>query len=278
MRRFRVPWAPRASAPALRVVRAALLLMACALAACTALDRAPAARDLRTASDSSDADRLAQVRLELAAAYFARGQTLVALDEVKQALAARPDLASAHELRGLIYAQLGEAALAEQSFQRALQLAPRSADAMHNYAWFLCQQRRDPEAQAWFARALSQPGYRDGARTLLAQGVCQARVGRLSEARVTLARAAELDPDNLATAYPLAEVMFLLGDDTGAQLQLRRLHTDTALASPASLWLAAKVERRRGDAVAQQHWGRLLVERFPGSAQAQWYQGGRFNE
>jgi hypothetical protein len=30
--------------------------------------------------------------------------------------------------------------------------------------------------------------------------------------------------------------------------------------------------------VAQQHWGRLLVERFPGSAQALWYQGGRFNE
>jgi len=278
MRRAPVPRAPRAAALPAPVLRVVLAWLACVLVGCAALEPAGGSRDLRTASDLSDADRLAQVRLELASAYFARGQTLVALDEVKQALAARPDLAPAHELRGLVYAQLGEAALADESFRRALQLAPRSADAMHNYAWFLCQQRRDPEAQAWFARALAQPGYRDGARTLLAQGVCQARTGRLDQARATLLRAAELDPGNLATAYPLAEVMFLLGDDAGASLQLRRLHADTALASASSLWLAARIERRRGDAVALQHWGRLLVERFPGSPQALWYQGGRFDE
>lgn len=278
MRRAPVPRAPRAAVLPAPVLRVVLAWLACVLVGCAALEPAGGSRDLRTASDLSDADRLAQVRLELASAYFARGQTLVALDEVKQALAARPDLAPAHELRGLVYAQLGEAALADESFRRALQLAPRSADAMHNYAWFLCQQRRDPEAQAWFARALAQPGYRDGARTLLAQGVCQARTGRLAQARATLLRAAELDPGNLTTAYPLAEVMFLLGDDAGASLQLRRLHADTALASASSLWLAARIERRRGDALALQHWGRLLVERFPGSPQALWYQGGRFDE
>ena len=278
MRRAPVPRASRAAALPAPVLRVVLAWLACVLVGCAALEPAGGSRDLRTASDLSDADRLAQVRLELASAYFARGQTLVALDEVKQALAVRPDLAPAHELRGLVYAQLGEAALADESFRRALQLAPRSADAMHNYAWFLCQQRRDPEAQAWFARALAQPGYRDGARTLLAQGVCQARTGRLDQARATLLRAAELDPGNLTTVYPLAEVMFLLGDDAGASLQLRRLHADTALASASSLWLAAKIERRRGDAVGLQHWGRLLVERFPGSPQALWYQGGRFDE
>lgn len=278
MSRAPVPRAPCAAALPAPVWRVALAWLACGLVGCAALEPAGGSRDLRTASDLNDADRLAQVRLELASAYFARGQTLVALDEVKQALAARPDLAPAHELRGLVYAQMGEAALADESFRRALQLAPRSGDAMHNYAWFLCQQRREPEAQTWFARALDQPGYRDAARTLRAQGVCQARAGRLGLARDTLARAADLDPGNLATAYPLAEVMFLLGDDAGARLQLGRLHADPALASAASLWLAAKVERRRGDTPAQQHWGRLLVERFPASPQALWYQGGRFDE
>lgn len=253
-------------------------LVCALLTACASGPRDGANEDLKTSSDQTDADKRARVRMELAAGYFARGQSATALDEVKLALAARADLPEAFNLRGLIYAALGEPRLAEDSFKRALQLAPRDADAMHNYAWFLCQQRRDPEAQAWFARALAQPGYRDGARTLLAQGVCQARIGRLDQARATLLRAAELDPGNLATAYPLAEVMFLLGDEAGASLQLRRLHADTALASASSLWLATRIERRRGDAVALQNWGRLLVERFPGSPQALWYQGGRFDD
>ena len=109
----------------------------------------------------TDADRRARLRLELAAGYFARGQTETALDEVKQALAARPDLPEAYNLRGLIYASLGEAALAEESFQRALQLNPRDADAMHNYGWFLCQQQRYDEAEAQFDAAIAQPQYRD---------------------------------------------------------------------------------------------------------------------
>ena len=46
-------------------------------------------------------------RLELAALYFARGQYETALDEIKLALVARPDLAAAFNLRGLIYAAQG---------------------------------------------------------------------------------------------------------------------------------------------------------------------------
>ena len=77
---------------------------------------------------------------------------------------------------------LGEPKLAEESFQRALQLNPRDGDAKHNFGWFLCQQRRYAEADAEFAGALALPQYRDVQRTLLAQGICQARAGQLAEA------------------------------------------------------------------------------------------------
>ena len=40
--------------------------------------------DIPTASDLTDVDKLARVRMELASAYFSRGQTETALDEVKQ--------------------------------------------------------------------------------------------------------------------------------------------------------------------------------------------------
>ena len=95
-----------------------------------------------------------------------------ALDQVKLAIAADPLYGEAFNLRGLIYANLGDEPLAEESFRRALQLNPRDADTMHNYGWFLCQQKRYAESNALFSQALAVPQYRGAARTLLAQGVC----------------------------------------------------------------------------------------------------------
>ena len=84
--------------------------------------------------------------MDLASAYFSRGQMTTALDQVKLAIAADPHYGEAFNLRGLIYANLGDQALAEDSFKRALQINPRDADTMHNYGWYLCQQKRYPEA------------------------------------------------------------------------------------------------------------------------------------
>ena len=254
------------------------LVLATWLAACTAVAPTAGQRDLRTDSDLTDTDRLAQVRLELASAYFARGQTEIALDEVKQALAANPSLAAAHELRGLVYAQLGETALAEESFARALQLAPRNASTMHNVGWYFCQQRRWPEADRWFGRALAQPGYRDPVRTLLAWGVCLQRAGQLDAARERLAQALARDPDHLLAAYHLAEVHHLLRDDEAAWSMMARLRARGPELGAQALWLGVLVERRRGDAAAADAWGRELLGRFPESAPAQRYREGRFDD
>ena len=102
----------------------------------------------------ADPDKRAQVRLELASAYFAQGQVDTALKEVQQVLALKPEYGDAYNLRALIYASQGENQLAEDSFRRALQINPRDAEAMHNYGWYLCQQRRFPDAQVQFAQAL----------------------------------------------------------------------------------------------------------------------------
>jgi type IV pilus assembly protein PilF len=57
---------------------------------------------IATDSDRTDAERRARVRLELASAYFSRGQLETALDEVKLAIVAKPDLAEAYNLRALV--------------------------------------------------------------------------------------------------------------------------------------------------------------------------------
>jgi type IV pilus assembly protein PilF len=235
-------------------------------------------RSTRAGSEAADAERRAKVRLELAGLYLARGQADTALDEVKQAIAAKPDMAEAYSLRGLIYGTLGEMKLADDSFRRALQISPGDGDAMHNYGWFLCQQRRFAEAEAQFERALAQSQYRDVVRTLLAQGVCQARAGQWAQAERTLSRSYELDPSNPVTAYNLSEVLLHRGELERARFYVRRINSRPDLSTAQSLWLAARIERRLGNIDGLQDYGRQLRDRFPQAPETLQFERGRFDD
>lgn len=235
-------------------------------------------REIRTESDQTGPEKRARVRLELASAYFGRGQATTALDEIKLALAAQPDLPEAFNLRGLVYASLNETALAEQSFQRALQLAPKDGDTLHNYAWYLCQQRRFADAEAQFAAALGAPQYADVPRTLLARGVCLARNGRWADAERSISRSFELDPANPSAAFALAEVLYQRGEFERARFYVRRINSQPEQSNAQSLWMAARIERRLGNMAGVEDFARQLRERFPNSAEVQLLARGRFDE
>ena len=257
----------------------AALLGACATTETTTTSGpVTATGDLKTDSDQTATDRRAQARMDLAAAYFGRNQLVTALDEVKQALVAKPDMPEALNLRGLIYAAMSENALAEESFKRALAVVPRDGDIQHNYGWFLCQQRRFSEADDLFARALTLPQYRSFARTMLAQGVCQARNAQLGRAELTLSRAFELDPTNLAIAYNLTEVLYRQGEFERARFYIRRVNARRETANAQSLWLAVRIENRLGNQALVRQLGADLRERFGQSPEALLYEKGRFDE
>jgi type IV pilus assembly protein PilF len=258
----------------------AVLLGACVSTNQPASGPAPgaAAAPNSTPSEPATAERRAQVRLELAGAYFSRGQMTTALEELRLALAANPNLPEAYVLRGLIYGNLGNNAEAEASFQRALQMNPRDADALHNHAWFLCQQRRFDEADARFAQVIALPQLGEMPRTLLARGVCQARAGQWADAERTLARGYELDPTNPATAYNLADVLLHRGELERARFYVRRINQVPQQITAQSLWLAARIERRIGNIDGMQDLGRQLRERFPQSPETLQFERGRFDE
>ena len=262
---------------------AGILLTACASLQGGTQSRAPEVaanetRDRITASDESEASKRARVRIELAAAYYGRGQMTTALDEIKLAIAADPTNATAFNLRGLIYGNLGDEKLAEESFRRALQLDPRDADAMQNYGWYMCQQKRYTEADTLFRQALAVPQYRDSPRTLLTQGICQARAGDWSQAEGTLLRSYELDPANPATAVNLAEVLYHQGEYERARFQIRRINGNPDIVNAQTLWLAARIENRLGNGQGVQDFGTQLRSRFPQSPEAGAFARGQFDE
>lgn len=235
-------------------------------------------REVKPSNEPADLEKRARVRLELAGLYLGRGQHDTALEEVQRALAFKNDLPEAYNLQGLAYAAKGDLQRAEQAYQRALQLVPGDGNTLHNYGWFLCQQRRWDDADAQFSGALAQPQYRDAMRTLLAQGVCQARAGRWAEAERTLSRSFELDPSNPVTAYNLSDVLLRRGELERARFYIARINSQPELSSAQSLWLAARIERRLGNMQGVLEIGRKLQERFPESAEVLQYEKGRFDE
>ena len=259
-----------------------VIVIATALAGCasssTSSQSVPDGKDLVTASDESDGSKRAQVRMELAAGYYGRGQMTIALDQVKLAIIADPTLAEAYNMRGLIYANLGDDKLAEESYRRALQLAPQDADSMQNYGYFLCQKKRYPEATALFDQALAIPRYRDSARTLLTKGVCQAFAGQLAESEASLVRAYTIDPNNPSISVNLSEVLYRRGDYERARFYIRRVNGIAALQGPQTLWLAARIEQRLGNRTGAQDLGDQLRKRFPDSRESGLYERGQFDE
>lgn len=233
--------------------------------------------DMVTPSDETDARRRARSHLELASGYFEQGRTEVALDEDKQALAIDPSFAEAYDLRGLILMNLNENRNAEEAFRRALSLNPRDGNPNHNLGWLLCQEKRYDEAQRAFDAAMANPIYVGRAKTLLAQGVCQARAGKVPEAEQSLSRAYELDPGNPVTGYNLANLLFRRGENTRAQFIIRRIN-NSEFANAESLWLGIKVERRMNDPVALRQLGEQLKKRYPGTPQTTKYDRGAFDE
>jgi len=246
------------------------------LAACGA-PSGPAATP-KTAIDQTEADRRASVRIELAAGYFSRGQYNTALDEVKQALALKPGMREAINLRGLIYGAMGERGLSEESFRSALSLYPNDPDTLHNYGWMLCQERRFAESFQQFDLALAQASYRAPSRTLLSKGVCEARAGQYGAAEKTLLRAFEYDPANPALSYNLADVLYRNGQYDRALFYIKRVNAEPEQANAQSIWLALRIQRRLGDSVAVSDLSRQLRSTYGQAPETQSLNAERFDD
>lgn len=262
---------------ALLGVAAAFLLAACATKDAGVPSTAGNAAGIVTDSDEGNARKRARLRIELAIGYFEQGQTTVALDEIKQALAADPNFADAYNLRGLVYMRLDDAGLAEDSFRRAIALNPRDPNTLHNYGWLLCQQNRFGDAQQQFSAALAIPNYGDRAKTLMTQGVCQLRAGQRAEAERSLTQAYELDAGNPVIGYNLASLLAQREDWSRAQFYIRRINNGPS-ASAETLWLGIKIERRLNNRDAVTQLAGQLQRRFPQSREAVAYERGNFND
>jgi type IV pilus assembly protein PilF len=258
------------------VRRALGLALVALLAACgTPPSEGPQVESTTITGGSTDPRNRARVRTELAALYYQRGNLNVALEELRLAVVADPDYATAHGMFGLVYMELKENQLAQASFARALALAPDDPDINHNYGWYLCQTGREAESMAYFQRTLRNSLYATPARTYTAAGTCALRRGDVAGADAFLQKALALDPNQPAGLLQLAQVRYRQGNYPEARRLLAR-HAKLVEPTAESLWLALRVERHLGQRTTELSYANQLRRRFPASREAQALQRGQY--
>jgi type IV pilus assembly protein PilF len=259
------------------VKRVLITIMTLLLAACAATGpEAPTVDTGTIVGEVGDPRNRARVHTELATAYFHRGNMGVALEELRTAAAADPNYAPAQSMFGLVYMELREQQLAEQSFDRALRLSPNDADINHNYGWFLCQTKREPDSIKYFLQAIRNPLYATPSRSYTAAGVCTMRLNNLKEAEEFFQRALRMEPNEPAALLQLGQIRYKQGNMDEARKLVWR-YNKLSNPSAESLWLALRIERKLGARVAEQSYANQLRRRYPASPEYQALQRGAFD-
>jgi type IV pilus assembly protein PilF len=172
-----------------------------------------------------------------------------------------------------VQAALGQDAVAELNFKKAVQLEPLNSEAHNNYGSFLCARNRLDESIKEFMAALKNPLYATPVMAYTNAAVCSLRKNDGVQAEGYLLRALQLDPLASVAAYQLAAIQFKRKDALAAKKTLQ-----AALSSKASadmLWLAIQIERALGDANLEASYALELRQNYPESEQAQLLQGVR---
>ncbi|MGH8701596.1 MAG: type IV pilus biogenesis/stability protein PilW [Burkholderiales bacterium] len=220
-----------------------------------------------TTGDESPERLRARIHTELAANYFEIGNLAVALEEIKEALSADRDFGPAHNVAGLIYAQLKEDRLAEESFQRALRINSTDPDAHNNYGIFLCERKQEREAIRHFMVAVRNPLYPTPDRSYINAGLCARRSGDPAGAAEFFLLALKLRPNQPQALYQMADLSYVRGDYGETKGYLNRL-MQAGQSTAEALWLGVRVERRLGDRNSEASYAKQLRNNYPNSKEA----------
>ena len=254
----------------------AQLISGCAGAPVVATDSANVDPAVSRQTATSDEGKRAKVHTELGRLYLQEGSYEVALERARVAIDADSGYAPAHNLMALVYMALRQNQLSEQSFRRALQLAPGDPEINNDFGWFLCQTGKPRESIANFRVAIGNPLYQAPGKALTNAGLCALMNNDDRQAEDFLARAVRLDRANLTALFWLADITYRSNRLDDARQIIKDLHTRLD-PTPESAWLALRIERKIGDREAEARFTGILNRKYRGSPEQQKLSRGEFD-
>ncbi len=100
----------------------------------------------RIGEPRTDMTEAARTRMSLGLNYLQRGDTSQAKYNLEKASQLAPEMAEIDNAIAYYYQQVGETALAEQSYRQSLRKDGNNPDTLNNFGVFLCQLQKYQEA------------------------------------------------------------------------------------------------------------------------------------
>jgi type IV pilus assembly protein PilF len=215
----------------------------------------------------------AQIRTDLAAGYYERGQFAVALEELAEAQKLDPNQPRIYNIYGLVYTMMNEPQKAEENFRRAVSMAPNDSEIRHNWGAYLCGTGRAREGLAELDLVIRDPLYKTPEKALINAGKCAMALGDNARADQYLRQAMSVSPNNPTAAYTLALLAFRQSRLDDARAWMRPVMQQQT-PPPEALYLGMCIERKQGDRQAELSYTSQLRNRYPDSPEAKALPGG----
>lgn len=213
----------------------------------------------------------AQINVQLGLGYLQQGQVPRAKQKLLLAMQQNPKSATVLDAMAYFWEVTGNNTLADQYYQQAITLEPKSGRALNNYGAYLCRVKQYDLAEKYLLAAANEPNYIDSAAAMENAGLCELLVPNVTQAQVYFKKALQQDPDRSTSYYELARINYNQGNYNVAKQYLNGYNSTEAI-SPDAFWLGVEIANKLKDVGMMLKYGALLAKHFPNSKQYQQYQ------
>ena len=239
-------------------MRSFLIIAAVLLSACVSQPLPEGFKD----KDDFDPIEAAKTRISLGLTYLQNGNYSQAKFNLDKALQFAPRLADAHYSMAYYYQQVGEFKLADASYQEAMDRAPKNPDIANSYGAFLCAQGQYEKAKSFFLKAVNAANYISTAETYENLALCSQSQGQIDDAVEYLQTALNHQPGRAKSLLLLAQLQMEQQNWQEAKSNLRR-YEKMARVSPETLWLSIKIEKALSNVTLAKGYGDMLLRMYP---------------
>jgi type IV pilus assembly protein PilF len=207
-------------------------------------------------------DRASDINLQLGIDYLRKDNLSEAKEKIERALSQNPRNANAHATAGLLYSRIGDIDKADSHFDRAVSLDGENPEILNSYAAFLCSHGRYDRGEKIALRAATNQLYKTPEVAYLNAGNCARNGGKLKSAEENYRRALGTRPRFGAALFQMADLEYAQTEYLSARAFLERYLT-VARTDASTLWLAVRIERSLGNAIAAKDYARRLKNDYP---------------
>jgi len=214
-----------------------------------------------------DYKKAAIANAELGVAYLAQGKYKVAMNKLKKALRFDDENVSANHYIAELYRRLEQNDLANQYFEKALDLDDNDSSIKNNYGIFLCGTGSYEKGLKLFNRVLADPLYANKGQVYENMGLCAEKQGNIRYSEKYFETALKFNKRLPAALLGMAQISFDKRNIKNASEYLKR-HNKVAQLTAESLWLELLIARKKGYKGRAGSMALKLKRYFPDSKEA----------